>query len=75
MKGWVMPAGVLIGQIAVVWGITLSGIWAATQWTAATLGYQTRLGLPWFEISGIPVYQPWKLFEWWYFYDAYAPDC
>lgn len=21
-----------------------------------------------------PVYYPWRLFEWWYVYDAYAPD-
>jgi type IV secretion system protein VirD4 len=51
----------------------LGGVWAATQWTAAALGHQPQLGSPWFELSGAPVYEPWKLFEWWYFYDAYAP--
>ena len=25
-------------------------------------------------LSGTPVYQPWKLFEWWYAYEAYAPQ-
>ena len=69
-----MPTGILFGQIAAVFGIVLCGVWAATQWTAAALGYQMRLGLPWFEMSGFPVYQPWRLFEWWYFFDAYAPD-
>ncbi|WP_438307824.1 conjugal transfer protein TraG [Burkholderia pseudomallei] len=64
---------VLLGQIAVVFGIVFAGVWAATQWTAAALGYQLRLGLPWFDFFGIPIYHPWKLFEWWFFFDAYAP--
>lgn len=65
--------GILFGQIFVVLGVTLGGVWAATQWTAHALGYQPRLGPAWFDVSGTPVYEPWKLFEWWYFYDAYAP--
>ena len=69
-----MPTGVLFGQIIVVFGVALGGVWTATQWTAAALGYQARLGAPWFGVSGVPVYEPWKLFEWWYFFDAYAPD-
>jgi type IV secretory pathway TraG/TraD family ATPase VirD4 len=40
----------------------------------AALGYQLRLGAPWFDLLGMPVYHPWRLFEWWYFFDAYAPD-
>jgi len=69
-----MPTGILFGQIFVVLGVALSGVWAATQWTAHALGYQRQLGAAWFDISDMPVYEPWKLFEWWYFYDAYAPD-
>ncbi|MHC5350960.1 conjugal transfer protein TraG [Metapseudomonas furukawaii] len=65
---------VLYGQVLVVLAITLSGVWGATQWTAAALGYQSRLGAPWFEWLGMPVYHPWRLFEWWFFFDAYAPD-
>lgn len=65
---------VLYGQVLVVLAITLSGIWGATQWTAAALGYQARLGAPWFELLGTPVYHPWRLFEWWFVFDAYAPD-
>jgi len=65
--------GILFGQIIVVLGVTLGGVWTATQWTAHALGYQPRLGSTWFELAGVPVYEPWKLIEWWYFYDAYAP--
>ncbi len=66
--------GVLFGQIAAVFGIVIAGVWGATQWTAAALGYQLRLGSPWFDFHGMPVYYPWKLFEWWFFFDAYAPQ-
>jgi len=65
---------VLFGQIAVVFGIVIVGVWAATQWTATALGYQLRLGSPWFDFLGTPVYHPWKLFEWWFVFDAYAPE-
>src|SRR3546814_947531 len=64
---------VLFGQIAVVFGILIAGVWGATQWTAAALGYQVRLGSPWFDFLGTPIYHPWKLFEWWFVFDAYAP--
>ena len=39
-----VPTGVLIGQITTVFTIAILGIWSATQWTAAQLGYQPRLG-------------------------------
>ena len=65
--------GVLLGQVGVVFGIVIAGVWIATQWTAAALGYQLRLGSPWFDFFGTPVYHPWRLFEWWFFFDAYAP--
>jgi len=47
-----------------------TGVWGATQWTAAALGYQARLGAPWFELLDTPVYHPWRLFEWWFVFDA-----
>jgi type IV secretion system protein VirD4 len=65
---------VLFGQILAVFGMVILGTWGATQWTAAHLGYQLRLGVPWFDLLGTPIYHPWRLFEWWYFFDAYAPD-
>ena len=64
---------VLFGQMLMVFGIVVTGTWGATQWIAAHLGYQLRLGSPWFDCFGIPIYHPWRLFEWWYWYDAYAP--
>jgi type IV secretion system protein VirD4 len=69
MKG----TSVLFGQVLTVFGIVVAGTWAATQWTAAHLGYQLRLGSPWFDCLGVPIYRPWRLFEWWYWFDAYAP--
>ncbi|MED5500636.1 MAG: conjugal transfer protein TraG [Pseudomonadota bacterium] len=66
--------GVLFGQITAVFGIVLAGVWGATQWTAAALGYQLRLGSPWFDLFGTPVYHPWRLFDWWFFFGAYAPE-
>ena len=66
--------GVLFGQMLAVAAIVIAGIWGATQWAAAALAYQPRLGSPWFDLLGFPVYQPWSLFEWWFSYDAYAPE-
>ncbi|MFG1260556.1 conjugal transfer protein TraG [Xanthobacter flavus] len=68
------PTKVLIGQMLIVFAIVLAGTWAATQWVALQLGFQQRLGAPWFRLEGLPVYYPWRLFEWWYVYEAYAPD-
>lgn len=68
------PTKLLIGQIALVFAIVILGVWAATQWTAVMLGYQAQLGTPWFVLFGWPIYEPWKLFAWWYHYEAYAPE-
>ncbi len=63
------------GQIIVVFTIVLLSLWAATQWTAWRLGFQSALGSPWFEAPGrFPVYSPLIFFWWWYAFDAYAPD-
>ena len=64
---------ILWGQIAVVLGLTLAGIWAGTQWTAAALGFQSELGAPWFRLLGYPIYPPYAIFWWWFSYEAYAP--
>jgi len=65
---------VLWGQTCVVLSIVLFTMWAATQWVAWKLGFQPRLGPPWFELmGGVPIYLPPAFFWWWYAYDAYAP--
>ena len=65
---------VLWGQTCIVLGIVLLTMWAATQWVAWKLGFQPRLGRPWFElVDGLPIYYPPAFFWWWYAYDAYAP--
>ena len=68
------PTKVLLGQIAVVFGIVVLSLSLATQWTAASLGYQAELGRPWTVLHGVPLYQPWQFFLWWFEFDAYAPD-
>lgn len=67
------PTKLLIGQITAVFAIVIFGVWAATQWTADMLSYQAQLGTPWVFLFGWPVYEPWKLFLWWYHFEAYAP--
>ena len=65
---------ILIGQIAVVFMLILAAVWLATQVTAEALGFQPALGSPWFLVGDAPVYKPWRLFQWWYAYEAYAPE-
>ena len=68
------PTKLLVGQVLLVLIVVSTILWFATQWAAAQLGYQPQLGAPWFLILSLRVYYPWRLFEWWYAYDAYAPD-
>ena len=67
------PSKILIGQFLIVLTIIAATMWGATQWVAAELGYQPGLGRPWFVWGEVPVYRPWRLFQWWYAYEAYAP--
>ncbi|MBZ9648167.1 conjugal transfer protein TraG [Sphingobium sp. 3R8] len=64
---------ILWGQLLLVGVVVLMAIWGATQWTAASLGYQPALGPPWFMIGDHPIYLPPAFFWWWFSYDAYAP--
>ncbi len=68
------PTKLLIGQFLIVIAIICLSLWGATQWTAAELGYQVQLGPSWFVIFETPIYKPWRLFQWWYAYEAYAPS-
>ena len=64
---------ILWGQIFIVTLIVLTFVWGGTQWVAWRLGFQSQLGLPWFELFGWPVYLPPSLAWWWFSFDAYAP--
>ena len=64
---------ILWGQIIIVSIVALLFVWAATQWVAFRLGFQPQLGAPLTALFGLPIYRPWQVFTWWYWYDAYAP--
>jgi type IV secretory pathway TraG/TraD family ATPase VirD4 len=49
---------ILWGQVLLVSAVALAFLWAATEWTAWKLGFQSQLGHPWFALFGWPVYQP-----------------
>jgi type IV secretion system protein VirD4 len=68
------PGRILLGQVSIVLVVIILTNWFATQWTAAAFGYQPALGAPWFHVDRLPVYKPWRLFQWWYAYEAYAPE-
>ena len=68
------PTRVLIGQIGIVLTIVIAASWIATEWAAWHLAFHWRLGLPWVRVQHFPVYYPWRIFEWWYAYEAYAPN-
>lgn len=55
-------------------GTITGGLWASTQWAAYQLGHQPGLGEPWFKVADTAIYYPWRLFEWWYAYESYAPE-
>jgi len=64
---------VLIGQALLVISIIILSLWGATQWTADQFGFQNRLGSPWFTVADTKFYYPWRIFQWWYAYEPYAP--
>ena len=68
------PSKILVGQFAVVLFIIMLTMWISTQWVAHTLGYQSALGQVWFSWNDWPIYKPWRIFQWWYAYEAYAPS-
>jgi type IV secretion system protein VirD4 len=60
-------------QTVIVLALVTLGLWSATEWVARQLSFQPRLGTPWFLVAGFPLYYPWRLFQWWYAYEAYQP--
>jgi len=67
------PQSILIGQIIIVFTTIILTTWYATQWVALQFDYDAYLGTPWFALGDHSVYFPWKHFQWWYSFDAYAP--
>ena len=58
LRECIVSTGVLTGQVVLVFAIAAWGVGIATQWTAAALGFQARLGEPWFTAFDTPVYYP-----------------
>jgi type IV secretion system protein VirD4 len=52
--------------------VTVASFWVATQWAAANLAYQPRLGVGIFSVGGIKIYEPWAILKWEYWYSGYA---
>ena len=55
------PTKLLIGQVLIVFTVVIAGLWFATEWCAAQLGFQQQLGTPWFVFLWLPFYYPWRL--------------
>ncbi|MEM8771408.1 MAG: conjugal transfer protein TraG [Pseudomonadota bacterium] len=68
------PTKILIGQASLLFLIIIAAMWAGTAYVADAFGHDPALGAPWFVVFEAPVYYPWRLFEWWYSYEAYAPS-
>ena len=68
------PTKILIGQAFIVMLIIVGAMQAATQYVAGAFGFDPALGAPFSHIGETQIYYPWRLFEWWYAYEAYAPD-
>jgi type IV secretion system protein VirD4 len=64
---------ILWGQLLFVLLAAFAFLWAATEWTAWRLGFQSQLGPAWFTVGHWPIYQPVAFFIWWLKFDAYAP--
>ena len=68
-----VPGRIYVSQIAIALAIVIISTWSATQWAASALGRQIDLGEALFSFAGYLIYSPWQIFEWWLFYEAYAP--
>ena len=54
--------------------VTILSFWVATQWSAAKLGFQPRLGPGIYTLGQVRIYSPWSVFAWMYWYTGYAPS-
>jgi type IV secretion system protein VirD4 len=69
-----VPGRIYVGQIVVSIAIVIIATWSTTQWAASALSHQVELGEALLSIGGYLIYPPWRVFEWWLVYEAYAPD-
>jgi type IV secretion system protein VirD4 len=69
-----VPGRIYVSQIAVAIAIVVVSTWSATQWAASALSPQVELGEASLSLGGYLIYPPWRIFEWWLFYEAYAPE-
>ena len=60
------------GVIVLSW--VAFGTFAGTEYVAWKLLFDEQLGEPVWRMFGFGLYAPWKLFEWDYFYGAYARE-
>jgi type IV secretion system protein VirD4 len=63
-------------RITLIGGSLLSAVvvpWAATEWIASDLHYQSALGTPVIRAFKIRLYPPWEGVVWWLRYRLYAP--
>lgn len=62
-----------IARLMIIVAINAAGLQLATQWAAAMMGNQPRLGAPVLMLGDWPVYHPLSLFLWWFRYADYVP--
>jgi type IV secretion system protein VirD4 len=68
-----MSRSALVGLVASALLLALGAFAVATQYVAAALAYQARLGMPAASPFGLRVYAPWSWIEWDADYEPYAP--
>jgi type IV secretion system protein VirD4 len=67
------PARTVVLQGAIAALLSITSLWAATQWAASMLAYQPALGPALIDLPIVKLYAPWQLFAWWLAFDTQAP--
>jgi type IV secretion system protein VirD4 len=69
-----MRARRLLWLVLVALAVTAAGCVVASQYAAAMLAYQARLGVPVITVFGRPIYAPWSWLRWDGAFARYAPS-
>ena len=64
------PQAILYGHILSVLATIAENLWIATQWVVVQFDYDPYLGPARFSVVKTLVYYSWRLFEWWYAFQA-----